>query len=81
MLPASTGVDCEPYGVQVYRVDDGLSVGLCCAVEPDTSLHAAHDLSTTIEQFLRERIPEVRRVVVHMEPTSQQGADPAREES
>ncbi len=68
-LPEATGLDCEVYGVQVYKVADMLTVGLCCALDRRTSLGDAHEVSTHIEQFLRARLPHVSRVVVHVEPS------------
>ncbi len=67
-LRAEIGLEGDPYGVEVYRVGNTLSVGLCFALAHDTPLETAHDMSTRIEQFLRSRLPEIGRVIVHAEP-------------
>lgn len=53
----------------VVRDESGmLSISLHCQVPGDTSIRKAHDLSEHLETSLREAIPNVGQVVVHVEP-------------
>ncbi len=60
---------CRPHNVTVHRDEEGeLVVSFHCALDPDTAIAAAHDLTERIERKLRERLPSVGRVVIHAEP-------------
>ena len=60
---------CRPHNVTVHRDEEGeLVVSFHCALDPDTVIAAAHDLTERIERKLRERLPSVGRVVIHAEP-------------
>ena len=56
--------------VLVRRLQDELSLSLHCQMAPDTSIEEAHELSQQMESALRARIPQLGRVVIHMEPTT-----------
>ncbi len=68
-LAADTTLRCHPHNVTVHRADEGgLTVSFHCALDPDTPIQAAHDLTARIERELRERLPSIGRVVIHAEP-------------
>lgn len=62
-------VEFNFHQVQVRRVGDELMVSLHCELDPGTDLRDAHDFAERLEQGLRARVPEVARVVIHVEPT------------
>lgn len=56
------------HNVIVRRHAGKLSVSLHCHFDRDMSIVEAHDITTRIENRLRDRIPELDRVLVHAEP-------------
>ncbi len=71
-LAADTTLRCHPHNVTVHRADEGeLTVSFHCALDPDTGIQAAHDLTERIERELRERLPSIGRVVIHAEPLAE----------
>ena len=54
--------------VTIWEEDQGLAVSLHCLLTSGLSVEEAHDLSERLEEHLCERIPALRRVVVHLEP-------------
>ncbi len=65
---AESAAGCRPHQVMVRRWGDELSVSLHCEMDGDTALVDAHVLTERIEQALRNRIPDLGRVVIHGEP-------------
>jgi cation diffusion facilitator family transporter len=65
---AEEGGSCQPHAVTVRRIGDELAVALHCEMAGDTPLADAHILSEQAEQALRRRLPDVGRVVIHIEP-------------
>ncbi len=71
-LAADTTLRCHPHNVTVHRADKGeLTVSFHCALDPETGIQAAHDLTERIERGLRERLPSLGRVVIHAEPLTE----------
>lgn len=56
--------------ISVHTDTYGLHLTLTCVVAPNLSVTEAHDISTKVEEALRERIHGVSGVLVHMEPDS-----------
>jgi len=54
--------------VTIWEEYSGLAASLHCLLAPGLSVEEAHELSQRIEEHLRQQIPELQRVVVHMEP-------------
>jgi divalent metal cation (Fe/Co/Zn/Cd) transporter len=68
-LASDTNLRCHPHNVTVHRAEEGgLLVSFHCALDPETGITAAHDLTKRIERELRERVPGLDRVVIHAEP-------------
>jgi cation diffusion facilitator family transporter len=58
------------HNVHVRRHGDKRSLSLHCHFEENLSIVQIHNLTTRIEELLKERIPGVERVLVHAEPES-----------
>ncbi len=50
------------------NIPDGLSLDMHVEVPPEQTVAEAHDVVSQFEERLHERIPELARVVTHMEP-------------
>ena len=58
------------HNVQVLRHGEKMSVSLHCHFEKDLSIIEIHDLTSRIEESLKNNIPGLDRCVVHAEPAS-----------
>ena len=67
-LSAQTGLECQFHGLEVRRVANELNVTFHCAVDPRTAIGDAHARTVAVEQALRARLPNLGRVVIHVEP-------------
>ena len=56
------------HDVMIRRQGMTLSVSLHCSFEKELSIVQVHDISTRIEEFLKDRIAGLERVLVHAEP-------------
>jgi cation diffusion facilitator family transporter len=65
---AGHDVAVAPHDVTVQRTGQELAVSLHCALNADTTITAAHGLTEQLEKHLRARVPDVGRVVIHVEP-------------
>ena len=61
-------VRCQPHDVHVHRSEGELIVTLHCSVGAETSMVDAHIIAEQVEQMLRRRLPELGRIVIHVEP-------------
>jgi len=66
----------QAHDVRVHQVGEELSVSLHCTLAPHTAITTAHDLTVRVEDFLRQRIPGLGRVVIHAEPFEPHGTSP-----
>lgn len=69
-LPGELGIPFEPHGVTVHYHNGENSVSFHCVVDPKMAMLEAHALTEKIEQALRAQVPNVGRVVIHVEPPS-----------
>jgi divalent metal cation (Fe/Co/Zn/Cd) transporter len=58
----------KAHAVSTHEHADGSTVELHVEVEPSHSLRTAHDVVSQVEADLREALPQVIRVVSHIEP-------------
>jgi cation diffusion facilitator family transporter len=65
------GVTCQPHQIHVRRVEDELVLSFHCLIDPAADVAAAHALSEQMERALRLEVPELERVVIHLEPTEE----------
>ena len=57
-----------PRTVRMLDTDDGLVVLVTLGLPGETTLAAAHDEASVVEEKIREALPDVADVVVHTEP-------------
>ncbi|MGD2253472.1 MAG: cation-efflux pump [Anaerolineales bacterium] len=67
-LARDLSLDCSFHQVEANQEAGELQVSFHCAVPPSTALTQAHLLTERIEQELRSRLPDLGRVVIHVEP-------------
>jgi divalent metal cation (Fe/Co/Zn/Cd) transporter len=65
---SENGASCRPHQMLVQHTGSELSVSLHCEVDGSVAMTDAHVLSEQIEQALRNRLPDLGRVVIHIEP-------------
>ncbi len=58
----------HPHDVVVQQIGGELSVSLHCTLEPATPIVDAHEFTVRLEQYLRDKIRGLGRVVIHVEP-------------
>jgi cation diffusion facilitator family transporter len=57
-----------PHEVQVQLAGGELQVSFHCALDRSLAITAAHELTQQLEKHLRQRVPSLGRVVIHVEP-------------
>jgi len=75
-LCAESGVRFDPHDVTVQRVGGEVSVSFHCAMDADTSISEAHAMTEQMEKRLRERVPNLGRVTIHVEPPEEGQTSP-----
>jgi cation diffusion facilitator family transporter len=68
-LSEETGYHCHPHDVTVRRADDELQLAFHCTLDASTPITDAHTVTERIESLLRSQVPNLGRVVIHVEPT------------
>ncbi|MGQ9501740.1 MAG: cation diffusion facilitator family transporter [Anaerolineae bacterium] len=69
---------CRPHDVHVHRSEDELIVTLHCSVGAETPMVDAHIIAEQAEQVLRRQLPDLGRIVIHVEPeASREGEGPS----
>jgi divalent metal cation (Fe/Co/Zn/Cd) transporter len=58
----------RPHDVRVQLAGGELAVSFHCTLDASTAITAAHDLTVRLEEHLRNRVPGLGRVVIHVEP-------------
>ena len=56
------------HNVKVQRAGGQLQVSFHCRLDPQMLIGAAHDLTVNLEAHIRAHLPNVGRVVIHVEP-------------
>lgn len=59
---------CEVHDVLARKVGDKLFVTMHCLVNKQMSLEVAHTNSSRMEYLIREKMPEIKKTVIHIEP-------------
>jgi divalent metal cation (Fe/Co/Zn/Cd) transporter len=67
-LAAQGGVLRNVHDVRVRDTRDGEIVNFHCDVDPAMRVDDTHDKVDEIERGLKERYPEIKRVIGHAEP-------------
>lgn len=60
------------HAIRVQEYESKLFIALHCTVDPGLSLEDAHEVASQVEDRLRERMPDVGGVAVHVEPPDAQ---------
>jgi len=68
-LSDETGLQCHPHDVTVRRAGGELELTFHCTMEADTPITDAHAITEQVETVLRGQVPNLGRVVIHVEPT------------
>ena len=69
--------DC--HNVLVRSCGNGLYVSFHCRMHPETTVAIAHDAASRLQAALHTRMPELTRVIVHIEPFKEEQPAPNRE--
>jgi divalent metal cation (Fe/Co/Zn/Cd) transporter len=56
------------HGVKMRRIKGKIHLVLRCHFEPDTSIEHAHEISSRLENVIRNAFPDVIRIDIHQEP-------------
>jgi cation diffusion facilitator family transporter len=64
----ANNVAARPHAVEVQRTGSELAVSFHCTLDADTAITDAHKLTEQLEQYLRGKLPNLGRVVIHVEP-------------
>jgi divalent metal cation (Fe/Co/Zn/Cd) transporter len=67
-IEAGNGLGCHPHDVTVRRVSGELQVTFHCTVDSALPITEAHTLTERMESELRNRVANLGRVVIHVEP-------------
>lgn len=70
-LPEITGILYDAHDVQVNRVEGELSVSFHCYSSGDTPITNVHALTDQIEGVIRNLVPNLGRVIIHIEPSEE----------
>ena len=65
---AANPVPARPHEYRVQSAEGQLMVSFHCALDAEIPITAAHDWTEQLERHLRQRIPQLGRVVIHVEP-------------
>ncbi len=68
-LPEETGIACRPHDVTLRRAEGELHLTFHCTLDASTPIIDAHTITERIEGFLRTQVPNLGRVVIHVEPS------------
>ncbi|MCU0509828.1 MAG: cation-efflux pump [Anaerolineae bacterium] len=67
-LEAENGLGCHPHEVTVRKIGGELQVTFHCAMDAELPITEAHTLTERVESELRNRVANLGRVVIHVEP-------------
>ncbi len=58
---------CEPHNILIRRIEEKLFVSFHCLAQHNISLEKIHDITMKFEYLLKEKVSEIKRVVIHVE--------------
>jgi cation diffusion facilitator family transporter len=64
-------LQCDAHDLKVQHIDGEIAISFHCCMRPDASITDAHATTERIESALRNRIPNLGRVLIHVEPPDQ----------
>jgi divalent metal cation (Fe/Co/Zn/Cd) transporter len=75
-LCAESGLRFDPHELTVQRVGSELAVSFHCLMDAEASIAEAHALTEQMEKQLRERVSNLGRVTIHVEPPEESVSPP-----
>jgi cation diffusion facilitator family transporter len=69
-LSEELGVNCQPHSVTLRRDGGELQLSLHCTLDGEIPIADAHTIAERAESLLRSQVPELGRVVIHVEPSA-----------
>ena len=72
-LYEESGIDCRPHHVLVRRAAGEFQLTFHCTMAAGTPITAAHTFTERVEGHLRKKVPNLGRVVIHVEPINGTG--------
>lgn len=70
-LPQTLGIPGEIHEITLLKEKDRLNISFHCKLRGEISIQEAHELSERMESALRDKIPSLETVLIHMEPLEQ----------
>ena len=67
-MEAENGLGCNPHDVTVRRIGSEMQVTFHCTMDSDLPITEAHTVTERVESMLRNQVPNLGRVVIHVEP-------------
>lgn len=67
-LAETHGFHCQPHEITLRKAGDELQLAFHCTMDATTPIIEAHTLAERIEGLLRQEVPNLGRVVIHVEP-------------
>jgi cation diffusion facilitator family transporter len=74
---AAMGTIRDVHDVRARRTGQGLFITFHCGLDPRWTVEQVHDAINELEQLIRQRWPNARRIVAHAEPTPCPAAESA----
>ena len=68
-------IDC--HNISIFHYGNELSVSFHCTLAPNLPILEAHELTIEMENLLRERFSQLKRVIIHVEPPDPDNARPS----
>jgi cation diffusion facilitator family transporter len=69
-LSEELGVNCQPHSVTLRRDAGELQLSLHCTLDGEIPIADAHTIAERAESLLRSQVPDLGRVVIHVEPST-----------
>jgi len=67
-FPETFGIECSPHDVILNRVSGELALSFHCVMDGEMAITDAHSLTEKVEAALRAQVPNLGRVIIHVEP-------------
>lgn len=67
-LPEAMSMEFKPHDIRLHNVRGEIQVSFHCELPPDIRIVDAHSLTEKIERNLRSQVPNLGRIVIHVEP-------------
>ncbi len=68
-MDAENSLGCKPHDVTVRRVGGEMQVTFHCTMDSALPIIEAHTMTERVESMLRNQVPNLGRVVIHVEPS------------